>query len=465
LSVAFGRSGSSAGKKTAAAVQKEVAQEIDQLLRVIFTDLRKSGRLDLEAVERATRAAMHRAGATVLKELLQKSRSEVARDVACHCGQQAHFHEMRPKQMLTVLGRIYIQRAYYVCGHCHDGQSPLDGELDVEGTECSPGVRRMMALVGGDGPFEHGRRQIEELAGLEVTSKTIERHAETIGEDIARREESEVQRAIQLDLPEVHVADIPVMYVEMDGTGVPVVASETEGRIGKTEGQSARTREAKLGCVFTQTATDKEGWPVRDEDSTTYTGAIEIATVFGRRLYAEAHNRGWNRAKRKVVIGDGAIWIWNIADEHFPGATQIVDLYHARQHLWELSGKLFSSDPRRRQRWVQQHQKKLDAGEIESLVKTLRAFTPPTDELANLLATEAEYFDRNAERMRYPKFRADHLFVGSGVIEAGCKTVIGSRLKQSGMFWTVRGANAIIALRCNRLSHKFEDYWESRRAA
>ena len=454
-----------AGKKTAEAIQKEVAHEIDQLLSVIFADLRKSDRLDLEAVEMATRMAMHRAGGAVLKELLQKPRSEVDTEVACHCGQQARFIEMRPKQILTVLGRIYIQRAYYVCDHCHDGQSPLDLELDVQGTECSPGVRRMMALVGSDGSFEHGRQQIEELAGLDVTRKTIERHAETIGEDIGRREDAEIQRAIQLDLPEIQGADIPVMYVEMDGTGVPVVTSETEGRIGKIDGESARTREAKLGCVFTQTVTDDEGQPMRDEDSTTYTGAIETAETFGRRLFAEAHQRGWNRAKRKVVIGDGALWIWNIADEHFPTAIQIVDLYHARQHLWELSGKVFAFDPKQRQRWVQQLQRKLDAGKIEALVKILRAFTPPTDELANFLATEAEYFSRNAERMRYPQFRAQHLFVGSGVIEAGCKTVIGSRLKQSGMFWTVRGANAIIALRCNRLSHKFNDYWESRRAA
>ena len=465
MSVAIGQIGNCGGKKTADAIQKEIGQEIDQLLRIIFADLRKSKRLDLEAVEMATRTAMHRAGAAVLKGLLQKSRSEVATEVACHCGQQARFHEMRPKQILTVLGRIYMQRAYYICPHCRDGQSPLDCELDVEGTECSPGVRRMMALVGSEGPFEHGRRQLEELAGLEVTTKTIERHAETIGEDIARREAAEIQRAIQLNLPEVHVADIPVMYLEMDGTGVPVVASESEGRMGKIEGQSARTRESKLGCVFTQTTTDDQGRPVRDEDSTTYTGAIETADVFGRRLYAEAHHRGWSRAQRKVVIGDGAVWIWNIADEHFPTAIQIVDLYHARQHLWELGGALFPSDPKQRQRCVQRLQKKLDAGRIESLVKTLRAIPVPAGELAKLLATEAEYFARNAERMRYPKFRADHLFIGSGVIEAGCKTVIGSRLKQSGMFWTVRGANAIIALRCNRLSGKFEDYWASRQAA
>lgn len=435
------------------------------MLRVIFGELRRSGRLDLEAVEMATRAAMHRAGAAVVQELLERSGREVPRQVSCRCGQHARFCEMRPKQILTVLGRIYIQRAYYLCPHCHEGQSPLDSELDVEGTECSPGVRRMMALVGSDGPFEQGRRQIEELAGLNVTTKTIERHAETIGADIAQREQVEAQRAIQLAFGEVQMADIPVMYVEMDGTGVPVVTSETVGRVGKIEGQSARTREAKLGCVFTQTDTDDRGLPVRDEDSTTYTGAIETAEVFGCRLYAEAHHRGWNRAKRKVVIGDGAPWIWNIADEHFPTAIQIVDLYHARQHLWELAGRLFADDPQQRQQWASRLQKKLDAGKIESLVKSLRTLKPSTHELANLLRTEADYFARNANRMRYPEFRADHLFIGSGVIEAGCKTVIGSRLKQSGMFWTVRGANAILALRCTRLSHKFQDYWDSRRVA
>ena len=97
------------------------------------------------------------------------------------------------------------------------------------------------------------------------------------------------------------------------------------------------------------------------EDSTTYTGAIETAALFGRRLYTEAQYRGWNRANQHVVIGDRAPWIWNIADEHFPTAVQIVDLYHARQHLWELSGKLFASDTQQRQRWVQRLQKKLDA--------------------------------------------------------------------------------------------------------
>ena len=441
-----------------------MAQEVSQLLEVVFSSWRKTGQLDLEAVEMATRAAMHRAGAGAIEQLLQLP-EPAQREVACGCGHAARFHEMRPKQLITALGRIQMLRPYYLCSHCHQGQSPADGELDVEGTECSPAVRRMMALVGSEGSFQQGREQLQKLAGLEVTGKAVERQAEAIGDDIAQRENEEIQHALQWDLPEIQAADIPVLYVEMDGTGVPVVAAETEGRTGKIEGQPARTREVKLGCVFTQTATDDQGRPVRDEGSTTYTGAIETAERFGRRLYAEAQHRGWSRAKQRVVLGDGAVWIWNIAEEHFPGAVQIVDLYHARQHLWELAGKLFPSDPKRRQRWVIPLKKILDSGKIDLLVKTLQDFPPDNPEIARLLATEAEYFARNAERMQYPKFRAHNFFVGSGVIEAGCKTVIGSRLKQSGMFWTVRGANAIIALRCNRLSRKFQDYWESRRAA
>ena len=324
----------------------------------------------------------------------------------------------------------------------------------------------MMAVVGQEAPFDHGRRQLKLLAGLEVTIKAVERTAEAIGEDVAQAGQSEIQRAVQLDLPIVVGEPIPILYVQMDGTGVPVVKKETVGRKGKTDGQPSHTREVKLGCVFTQTTWDEEGYALRDPDSTTYTGAIETADEFGKRIYLEAWNRGWSRAQKKVVMGDGAEWIWNLADRHFPGAVQIVDLYHARQHLWDLARKLYPNDPASQKAWMKVHQKRLlDKGKLVQLVAALRSIVPANAELADNIRAEADYFERNAERMRYPAFRRQHLFVGSGVIEAGCKTVIGARLKQSGMFWTVRGANSIIALRCCHLNARFEDYWEARRAA
>ena len=384
----------------------------------------------------------------------------------CPCGQQAQYQGLRSKPVLSVLGTVSITRPYYLCAHCHHGQFPADVELDVDGTEVSPGVRRMLAMVGSAAPFDHGRQQMEILAGLKVTAKAVERTAEAIGSDIAQGEQREIQRAVQLDLPIIIRKAVPILYVQMDGTGVPVVKKETVGRKGKTDGQPAHTREVKLGCVFTQTKWDKEGFAIRDPDSTTYTGAIENAQEFGKRLYVEAWKRGWSNALKKVVIGDGAEWIWNLAEQHFPGAVQIVDLYHARQHLWDLARRLHPHDERTQKAWMKVHQKRfLDKGKIEKLIASLRSIASINAEVLEKIRTEADYFERNSARMRYPKFRRQHLFVGSGVIEAGCKTVIGARLKQSGMFWTVRGANAIIALRCCYINNRFEDYWEARRAA
>jgi hypothetical protein len=436
-------------------------------LRVVLQSRRKTGRVDLEALEALVRSAMHRAGAVALSEMLQFP-APVAeqRSLSCRCGHQAHYRELRTKPVLTVVGTVNVSRPYYLCPHCHIGQFPADVELDIENTESSPGVRRMQAMVGQEAPFDHGRDQMKVLAGLEVTTKAVERTAEAIGGDIARVEQQEVQRAVQLDLPIVIGAPVPILYVQMDGTGVPVVKKETEGRKGKVDGQPAHTREAKLGCVFTQTTWDEEGFAIRDPDSTTYTGAIETAEEFGKRLYLEAWKRGWSRAKKKVVIADGAEWIWNIAEQHFPGAVQIVDLYHARQHLWELVRKLHPNDEVKQKAWMRIHQKRLlDKGKIEKLVTAIASLRSSNPEVAEKIRLEADYFHRNKERMRYPKFRAQHLFVGSGVIEAGCKAVIGSRLKRSGMFWTVRGANAILALRCCHLNNRFEDYWAGRRAA
>ena len=414
----------------------------------------------------AVRSALHRAGAAALSQLLQfPAPADEQRTVACPCGQQAHYHEVRTKPVLTTVGPVQVSRPYYWCPDCHAGQCPADVELDIENTEFSPGVRRMQAMVGQDAPFDHGREQMQVLAGLEVTAKSVERTAEAIGADIAQHEQKEIQRALQLDFPVVAGEPIPILYLQMDGTGVPVVKKETAGRQGKTEGRPARTREVKLGCVFTQTTWDRKGYAIRDADSTTYTGAIEGAEEFGRRIYGEAWRRGWSRAQKKVVMGDGAEWIWNLAAEHFPGAIQIVDLYHARQHLWEVARRLHPNDQGQQRAWIKVHQKRLlDKGKIERLVGVLRAIESDNPEVAEKIRTEADYFERNAERMRYPKFRRQHLFVGSGVIEAGCKTVIASRLKRSGMFWTVRGANAILALRCSHLNGRFEDYWEGRRA-
>ena len=212
---------------------------------MIFHDRRNSdcGRLDLEAIEMAVRAALHRAGAAALSELLQFEPPRVdQRSLPCACGHTAAYKELRSKPVLTAVGPARILRPYYLCAHCHQGQFPVDRELDVDRTEFSPAVRRMLALLGQEAPFDHGREQMHLLAGLDVTTKAVERTAEAIGEDVARREGQQIQRALQLDLPVILGEPIPILYVQMDATGVPVVKAETEGRAGKQEGQPAHTR-------------------------------------------------------------------------------------------------------------------------------------------------------------------------------------------------------------------------------
>jgi len=413
---------------------------------------------------------MHQAGAAALTQLLQFEPPDADHlEVPCPCGHAARFKELRNKSFLSVVGTVEVRRPYYLCSHCSKGQHPVDYELGIAGLESSPGVRRMEAVVGSEMPFAPACEPMKVLAGLEVPAKAIERAAETIGAAIAARDQQEIDRAKQLVLPIVSRQNIPKMYVLMDGVQIPVVAAEAEGRTSRIEGQRARTRECKLGAVFTQTTVDKDGWPIRDPASTTYVGAVETAEEFGYRIYTEAWRRGWEWATTKIVIADGAVWIWNLADQHLPGAVQIVDLYHARQHLWDLAALLHPHNAAAKKLWMAPMKDLLDHGRIELLVEWLREIaaeqTDANPGLTKEVLIQAEYFATNANRMRYPAFREQGFFVGSGVIEAGCKSITGVRLKQSGMFWTVRGANAIIALRCSRHNGRFEDYWDEARAA
>ncbi len=438
-----------------------MAQEIDRLITRVLREAQRQGSVDLEATEMATRTAMHGIGGRVLEQLLNADGGghQGAR-IPCGAGHHAEFVEYRRKVILTVLAPVTVQRAYYHCAACARGVIPKDRALDIAGTSFSPGVRRLMGRVGGKEAFDQGRRDLAELAGVVVQTKEVERVAEAIGAQIEMLAQQE--RAAALAGKVVPLKPAPKLYIALDATGVPMVPHETDGRPGKDATGQAKTREAKLGCVFTQARLDEKGRPVRDEDSTTYVGAIEPVEAFGRRLYAEAVRRGVTRAAQVIVLGDGAPWIWGLADEHFPGAIQIVDLYHAREHLAGLGKLLYGPGSAEAKGWTAARSEELDAGEVEQVVAALGRLRPRQTEGQEAVRKARGYFETNTERMRYAHFRGQGLFVGSGVVEAGCKTIIGLRLKQSGMRWTVRGANTIIALRCCDLSGRWEEFWETR---
>jgi hypothetical protein len=411
------------------------------------------------------RAASHRIGGRLLGKLLNADGGRYqGSSLPCGQGHRARFVEFRNKELLTVLAPVEVRRAYYHCEPCGAGVIPKDRELDIAYTGFSPGVRRMMGQVGGKEAFDDGRKDLEVLAGLRVNTKAVERVSEALGAQIEQQNQKEQKRIFSGKVVCL-ASQAPNLYVAIDGSGVPVVARETEGRKGKDPTGKAKTREAKLGCVFTQTRVDEEGYAVRDEESTTYVGAIEEAEFFGRRIYAEAIRRGLLRARRVIVLGDGAKWIWGVAEEHFLGAIEIVDLYHAREHLEKVAKLLYGAKGAECQAWISSRRDELDEGKVEAVIAAMGKRRVPDSEAQEELETEREYFRGNAERMRYAKFRSQGLFVGSGVVEAGCKIIFGQRLKLSGMHWTVRGANAIIALRCCQLSGRWEEFWESRAAS
>lgn len=422
-----------------------------------------AGGLDLEASEWAVRAGMHGVGAVLLGKLLNSAGAGTGTSVKCAAGHRATFVDYRSKEIITVVGAVEFRRAYYYCEQCGAGILPQDAALDLARTSFSPGVRRLMGRVGGKESFNEGRRDLEELAGIKVQTKAVERVAEGIGAALEVLGGRERQQAIA-EQKVIPLKSIAKLYVSFDGTGVPVIKRETAGRRGKSATGEAHTREVKLGCVFTQTEVDKEGHPVRDEASTSYVGAIETAPAFGWRIYGEAERRGLRRAAQVIIIGDGAPWVWGLAAEHFPGAIEIVDLYHAREHLTQLSNLVYGVGSTKGKQWTTARLAQLDAGEVESLLVSLRRLRPTAAQSQEAVRQAIGYFDGNCERMRYAKFRRLGLFVGSGVIEAGCKTIVGHRLKQSGMRWSLRGANAIIALRCAQLSGRWEEFWEMRAA-
>ena len=423
--------------------------------------------LDFEAVEVAVRRLALRLAARVVERRLNADTSDHAGPTRpCACGQPACYAGRRAKRFTSVLGALTLERAYFHCAACAAGFCPRDRALGLDGTSLSPAVTRLVGGVAALVSFAEGSALLQELADVAVPSKHVERAAEALGCEIAADEREHIVPAEAAEIA-------PTLYLGLDGTGVPMRQGEVDGRPGKQGEGAAKTREVKLCTVWSAERRDAEGVPVRDEGSVSYSAAIESAatrdtdptgSAFARRVEREARRRGVDRAPRRAVLGDGAPWIWNLASESFPEAIQIVDRFHAKEHLSGVATVLYGAPSDLGDAWAQARHAELDAGHLHQIVAALaaqyrtRAAGPQREAIRKAIG----YLWGNRRRMRYPAFRAEGLCTSTAVVEAGCKVAIGTRLKRAGMHWTVRGANAIIALRCCKLSGRFEDFWERR---
>jgi hypothetical protein len=414
------------------------------------------GDAGLEAAETVIRAGMLKLGCGILGELLSADRGHRGPRVPCGSGHEAEFISYRDKVIDTVLGPVTLNRAWYHCAECGHGLAPRDAELGVPGMSLSPGLTAMIGKAAAAVPFAGAGSLLEDLAGVHLTVKRTERAAEASGAAHAAqvRERSALIAGRKLvPLPPRPVPDM--LYGVIDGTGVPMTARETAGRDGKGEDGRARTREAKLAVFFNQAGLDDEGYPVRDRASSSYIASFETAGVFADLVKAEGIRRGAGHVRQLTFIGDGAAWIWNLVTATFPEATQIVDLYHAREHIHSLVKSLEFILLDHTGEWLAARIEDLDYGDIDGIETAVRKY-PLEGIKKDEVERELGYFLNNAPRMRYHWFRQCGLFVGSGVVEAGCKAIVGQRLKQAGMHWTTRGADAIIALRCREASSTWE---------
>jgi hypothetical protein len=399
---------------------------------------------------------MLKLGSEILENLLAADNGRRGPRVPCGNGHQAELVSYRDKVTGTVLGPVTLNRAWYHCAACRHGLAPRDAELGVAGTSMSPGLTVMNDKAAAAMPFAGAASLLEDLAGIRITRKRSERAAEASGAAHAARERERAALITARKLVPLPPRPVPdMLYGVIDGTGVPMTARETAGREGKDEDGRARTREVKLAVFFNQAELNDDGCPVRDRASSSYIASFETAGVFAGLVRAEGIRRSAEQVRQLTFIGDGAAWIRNLVTDKFPEATQIVDLYHAREHMHALARSLEFMLGDRKDEWLAARMDDLDYGDIAGIEAAVREFP-----LEGIKKEETErelgYFLNNAPRMRYHWFRQCGLFVGSGVVEAGCKSIVGQRLKQSGMHWTTSGADSIIALRCREASSTWE---------
>jgi hypothetical protein len=406
--------------------------------------------LAVQELETLVRAAIFKPANAVVQWLLQQAADRIDAAYEPAPGQQRKGRECL--RVDGLFGAFPLVRDYYYHEGKKQGHYPADAALGLEGGY-TPALARLICLEGADQTgYQQAERHLAETGGIQVSARQIQRVVQRVGREAQVWQEREAQPGR---------CDAPVMYVSADGTGLPMRAKELAGRKGKQPDGTAKTRQVYLGCVFTQQRIDEEGHPVRDFESTTYVSSFKSIDQFGPVLRQEALRRGLSTAGKVVLLIDGATGLEHMGQDCFKDSVQIVDFYHAMEHagqvLEALLGKNHPERKAQQRRWA----KRLLKDKVATLVKETRQSSAGTPK-AQAVGEALGYFERNVERMQYGTFRAQGYFIGSGVVEAGCKTVIGARCKQSGMFWSKSGAENVLALRCIHSSRRLDEFWKHR---
>jgi len=426
----------------------------------------------LGCLEDKLRDALRRDGRQCLENLLNDPVLKVPGDQSrpgesCHAG--------RVNTVESLLGPLALRRNYYHHPEQAGGRVPLDESLGVvEG--CTLGVARLACRAGALEPYEDARQSLEAYCGLQLEGRRIQRLIQRLGPEFARWNQ-------RLPAPPT-LPGGTVFYVEADGTGIPVRAEEVVGREGKGEDGQATTREIKVGVTFTQSPQDQpkagapaarrktprpqepaeDSRPPRTPGSTRYVTTTGNAQEFGEKLRDLARRQAIGLATLVVFLGDGAAWVWELARVWFPGAKLILDFFHAAEHVGLLCEILWGKEtlPAKAQQEAWAKTLKDQEQGVDQVIQQAKAAIPRRGKKRSPALKALAYFENNRDKMRYWEYQAQGLFIGSGVVEAACKTVVGQRLKQSGMFWGLPGAHNILDIRCVLENGQFDQFWKER---
>lgn len=373
----------------------------------------------------------------------------------CACGHQALYQRERKAQVTTLLGPISFQRAYYLCPACGVGQHPLDAQLQCCAGSRSQALDELLALLGAtQDSFGQAAMVLERLTLVHVSANSVRAATEQLGALLLERHPQPQSERPASPPPCARAPASPSrLYITMDG----VLAHLHE------RGWS----EIKVGCCYqTHTRVDRAR-PERLEiraHSPSYVAALEEAREFGWRLWEEAMRRGVLRSEEVVVLGDGAHWIWNIAERHFPRAIQIVDWYHASEYLWNAASAIWGEASSKRAEWAQAQLDKLWESKVDEVLLELEQWGARGEPVAAALS----YYSEHQTRMDYASYRARGLQIGSGSVESACKQLVSARLKQAGMIWDADGAEAVAMVRAWLKSERWEEAialrWPRRRS-
>ena len=400
---------------------------------------------DLQEIEQHVLRIVKDLGATLVAGLASLlAPADPARTLPCPCGQQALYQRHRPAHVTTILGSITIERPYYLCPACQHGQHPLDTHLDLCAGGRSAGLDELLALLGAtQDSFSDATSVLERLTLVHVCPNGARAATEALGAVLVADQTKHASAAEEghTRLP----ADAPSpqrLYITMDGVLAHL--------------HTAGWSEFKVGCCYQTRSRPERTRPERLEvraHSLSYVTAHVEAQTFGWQLWQEAARRGVREADEVVVVGDGAHWIWNIADTHFPQATQILDWYHASEYVWAAATTLWGDTHPQREAWAHCQLDALWTGKVEQVLAALEEQKGAGEGVTAALS----YYTTHRGRMDYAAYRARGLQVGSGSVESGCKQVVSARLKGAGMIWDASGAEEVATVRAWLKSGRWEE--------